>query len=536
MALAPVILPARSTPPANRSGATRNSSWSAARWAALLIALTLFAFAIAGWHPYADDGGLYLSRVLHRLDPTLFPRCRDFLAEPLRLSLFEPTLTALVRLHLPLAAAALALQLASIGLTLAAGRTLLRRLTTDEPAQLAGIALLAAWMTMPVAATSLQLFDVYLTARSLCTPFTLFAAAFAIDAADRPFSRKDALRCAACLVVAFAWHPLMAAYGLFFVLLLRAAQSRRPRMLLAALATAAVALAVLAQTAAPPASTAEHAAALSRYYWFLSQWRWYEYLGILCPAVLVPLLLRLLDGPSRTRTAVARSCIALASAGTLTALLCAQQHFRSPFVARLQPMRVLCSLYLLLPLTLGAVLWKFCRHAAQRSGLALHRLLRAFPAVVIVLSAVTMFLVQRASFPASPHIEWPGRPAPNPWVQAFLWARDHTSPDALFALDARYVEIPGEDAQSFRAISQRSSLPDFSKDGGIAADLPSLAPAWLAASLADEHLSYATPAQRRARLAPFQPGWLVLNAAAPVDAPCPYNNGAVKICPFAVAP
>ena len=89
-----------------------------------------------------------------------------------------------------------------------------------------------------------------------------------------------------------------------------------------------------------------------------------------------------------------------------------------------------------------------------------------------------MFTAARTAYPHSSHLELPGTATPNPWVQAFLWIRDHTPKDALFALDADYINAPGEDAQCFRAIAERSALPDYSKDGGEASIAPELTPAW----------------------------------------------------------
>ena len=42
------------------------------------------------------------------------------------------------------------------------------------------------------------------------------------------------------------------------------------------------------------------------------------------------------------------------------------------------------------------------------------------------------------------------------------------------ALDAQYITKPGEDAQGFRAIAERSALPDYSKDGGVVTNKPEL--------------------------------------------------------------
>ncbi len=189
----------------------------------------------------------------------------------------------------------------------------------------------------------------------------------------------------------------------------------------------------------------------------------------------------------------------------------------------MQPLRVFLPIYAIMTLLLGATLTQLAFEARQR--LASHSLrtaLTVLPAILIATLAGTMFYVQRQTFPASEHIEFPWRAQqnPNPWVQAFLWARDNTPPDALFALDTKYVNEDGEDAQTFRPIALRSALPDFSKDGGEAAITPSLAAQWLQGANAQTNLSTETDAIRDARLLPFGVTWMVLHAAAPTAHQC----------------
>jgi hypothetical protein len=50
-----------------------------------------------------------------------------------------------------------------------------------------------------------------------------------------------------------------------------------------------------------------------------------------------------------------------------------------------------------------------------------------------------------ATYPASPHIEWPAVHYRGAWLSSFLWIRDHTPKDALFALDPEYLLKPGVD-------------------------------------------------------------------------------------------
>lgn len=475
---------------------------------------------------------MYLTRVLLRLDPSLYPHSRAFVVEPLRLSLFEPLLAAMASFGLPLMAALLLLHLATLGLTLRAGLAVLRRVTPDPWAQLSGVALLAAWSAMPVAATSLMLVDPYLTARSFAAPCTLFAIAFALDNWTGSGRRRAALSCAVALALGFAFHPLMAGYAAALVVMLRLARSARPVAGMLAAALLALAGAAALQFTAHPSTHAVLVAEASRYYWFLSQWHWYELLGIAGPAAIFAALaaspadrLRL-----RSRT-LARAVLALMAIAVLVALGFAQERFPAHPVARLQPLRVLWSVYALLPLLLGAALARGARWAASRMKSPFRAaLLRGVPAALVAASGVAFFAAARANFPASPHLEWPGRDNANPWVLAFLWARENTPRDALVALDARYVNLDGEDAQNFRALSLRSSLPDFSKDGGEAAIEPALAADWLPVAEAQRGLSEFAPDARRARLAPFHADWMVLRSAAPVDTPCPFDNGVVKVC------
>jgi hypothetical protein len=141
-----------------------------------------------------------------------------------------------------------------------------------------------------------------------------------------------------------------------------------------------------------------------------------------------------------------------------------------------------------------------------------------------------MFAVQRSTFPDSRHLELPWLSVRNPWSQAFLWARANTPPDALFALDAKYVNEDGEDAQTFRATALRSALPDFSKDGGEAAITPALAQQWQPAAAAQINLSTESDVIRDPRLLYFGVTWLVLHSTAPTAHTCPYDNGSIKIC------
>jgi hypothetical protein len=504
--------------------------WSTARWFAILAALSAATLLVHGYHPLAEDGGLYVAGVERLLNPALFPHDTAFVSAHLRFSLFAPMVAVVVRgTHLPLPWVLLLAELFSIALTFFAARLLLRRCLPGDAARLGGIALLAAWWTLPVAATSLMLFDPYVTARSLSTPLSLLAIAFALDfETDSPTCRRSAILCGLCLLLAALVHPLMAAYALALVVVVVTAAhaTGRRRIWLWTLLTAiALASAAIIHLLAPAESPAVIAAAHSRYYWFLSQWRWYELCGLAGPLAVLALLLR---APlSRAADALCRAAIGLGLIAVLIALLFAHDNAPTHLVARLQPLRAFLLIYAVMTLLLGAAL-------TQRALRSSRAWLRTLPVATLLAIAAILFTCQRRTFPASPHLELPGRsatsPHNNPWTRAFLWARDNTPQNALFALDADYISIHGEDAQTFRATALRSVLPDYSKDGGEASITPSLAALWQQGVTAQTSLSTESDAVRDARLLPLGVTWMVLRSTAVTAHPCPYDNGTVKVC------
>jgi hypothetical protein len=515
-------------------------AWSTTRWSAVLCALSAATLLVHGYHPFAEDGGLYVAGVEHLLNPALFPHDTAFVTAHLHYSLFAPLLAALVRpTHLPLAWALLLVEILSVGLSLIAARQLLRRCVAGDAAQLGGVALLAAWWTLPVAGTSLMLFDPYITARSLSTPLSLLAIACVLDCTQKNSRVAHSLRshrdewgaitgCIACLLLASLFHPLMGAYAAGLIVAQVIAARTQHRLLFCTLfATLALAAAFTLNTLAPAESPAVAAAAHSRYYWFLSHWRWYELCGLAGPLVVLLLLWRC--HLSRATDALCQACIGVGLLAVLLALLFAHDAAPTHLIARLQPLRIFLSIYAVMALLLGAGL-------TQRALQSRRGVVKLLPVVALLALSAWMFAVQRATFPSSPHLElpWRTRGLPqdpmNSWSRAFLWARSHTPQDALFAIDADYITLPGEDAQAFRATAQRSVLPDFSKDGGEASITPALADLWQQGVQAQSNLSAEPDVVRTARLRPLGVTWMVLRSTAPSAYPCPYDNGVAKVC------
>ncbi len=468
--------------------------------------LAVFALVVHGYHPYSEDGGLYVAGIKRLLDPSLYGPNADFVTEHLRFSLFAPMVAGLTRItHVPLEWVLLALYAGCIWATLYAAWMFAALCTTRLAGRLGAVALLACWLTLPIAGTSLMLFDPYLTARSIATPLILAAIAWVMGGPRRWAPAT------AALIAAAAMHPLMAVYGLAAIVVLLAVERRGAKAAVWLVATALL-LAAMLQATAPPESAAYLWVARTRYYWFLSEWHWYEWLGLVAP-------LLILAGFARRKEPLARAGLGLGVISVTVALVFARIGYATHLVARLQPLRCFQTVYLLMILLLGVWLGE---------RLLSHKLWR-WAAMLCVLGGI-MFFVQRSIYPASAHIEWPDAAPHNFWEQAFVWVRANTPRGALFAVNPHYIQADGEDAQGFRAIAERNALPDYSKDGGEASITPSLTDQWVAGQAAQAGIEDESDEARAAKLKPLGVDWVVLQGSSVTAWECPYRNQRVKVC------
>ena len=142
-----------------------------------------------------------------------------------------------------------------------------------------------------------------------------------------------------------------------------------------------------------------------------------------------------------------------------------------------------------------------------------------------------MFVLDVATYPASPHIERPGVRYQGEWLSSFLWIRDHTPKDAVFALDPDYLSKSGVDLHGFRAIAERSALADQEKDSGAASVFPELAERWKQQSAAQFDWAHVSEARLRDLHAQYGVSWVLLeNPAALGGVVCPYRNGGLRVC------
>jgi hypothetical protein len=482
--------------------------------AGTLLALTLLAILIDGYHPYSEDAGIYVASLKQLASPGMYPVSGAFIAPYVRLSLFSHFGAWLLRmLHLPLEAVLFQIHIATVFLLLLGSYGIAKRCLRSRQAQWGGTLLVALCLCVPVAGTSLSIADPYLTGRSFSTPFTLFAICAAFD--------KGLRRTCLFLLLAVTFHPLMGAYAIGFVLVLWTIDRRSWRGAVAVAAGSLVAASLFHfSRVQAPQSPAYLAAVATRTYFFLSEWQWYELLGIVAPLVLLSSYAFWQDRRGRTASAkLANACVVLGLISVcISALFC---HPASPSqtISPLQPLRPFLFIYLALFLFLGGLFGEFF----------LRDILWRWTALTVVLGAGLGY-VQHTVSPNSPQIELPGVATQNPWHQAFNWIRSNTPNDAVFALDANYIDAPAEDSLGFRAVAERDSLADRSKDGGAAAVFPQLADRWLTEQAATTNLNQISDAERLRRLAPFKASWIVLNHDAQTSFLCPFTNEAVKVC------
>lgn len=481
----------------------------------LPIFLTPLVLLIHGYHPFANDGGLYVAGIRHILNPALYPRNAVFVTAFTHYSVFPWMIAGLVRLtDLPLSWILFAAQLFSIWFFLAATARLASRLFSNPSALGFAALLAAACCALPVAGTALVLMDPYVTARSFSTPLSLLTVAATLDTTrDRRWLRVFLL-----VALTFAIHPLMGVYTAAFVLLLALIAAGRTRAALAVCAAAFIFAGftfVLAHNLPADSACQEAVSLAPRSFLFLARWRWFEILGLLLPLALFTLALRRFGAKTPTGALCLTSLLIAA-----TALLIAACFVPPSGPYPLVPFQVLRAFHLIY--CIGLVL---C--GGVLASIALRG--RWLPATFVILTFAAMFLVERFEWPGGRRLELPGIIPANPYVQAFLWIRTNTPPDAVFAFNPDLVYRSGEDEQGFRALSERDQLAD-DKDAGVVAVIPGLALGWAAQRNAELTIDSMSDAQRRAALTPLGATWLLLPPFTPTTLPCPFSNRAVRVC------
>ena len=475
-----------------------------------LLALTLGALLVHGYHPFAEDAEIYLPGVEKILHPELFPSGQEFFGSHANLTLFPNLIAFSLRVtHLRFEAGLLVWHLLSIFLFLLACWELIGLCFPGAGARWGGVALMAALLTLPVAGTDLYLVDQYLNPRNL----SAFACVFAVSG----MLEKKYWKTAWWLLLALSVHPLMPMYTISFCLLLvvmeRWGTSESGRGI-----TLASLLFPLDFLFAAP-TPAYHEAVRFHHAHYILHWAWYEWLGVLGPIVLLWWFGRIAQARQwgnlhkLCRALMVYDLIYLAMAILFSGVKSLEA------LARLQPMRSLHLLYILMFLFSGGLLGEYVLKA------------RAWRWAALFLSlSVGMFAAQRALFPSSAHLEWPGMATRNPWAQAFVWVRDHTPENAVFAIDPYYMRIPGEDTVGFRCRALRSRTLDVNKDSGAVSMFPPLAETWWEGMQAVRGWNNFQKEDFLRLKQRYGVTWAVLQAPGVSGLECPYQNGVVQVC------
>lgn len=469
------------------------------------------ALLVEGYHPGVEDDAVYLSAIQRRIHPNLYPHDFQFFTLQMQASVFDRLMAGWVRLtRIPVSVSAMLFQCLAAFFLLWACHALARRCFSTPAGQWAGVALVGTLFTMPVAGTALYIFDQHLHPRSIATALILWAVVLVLD--------RRIVLAGVLLAAAVVLHPIMGVFGLSYCAILSIAllRARTP----AEQPTAAtVAMGIAPTWIFEGPSPAWKAALNTRDYYFIARWAWYEWLGAVAPIFILWLIARYARRSNRSAMSM------LAGAATVFAtfqLAVACIVLLTPALVRItpmQPMRYLHLVYIFMALLGG--------------GLIGEKLLRdhlwRWVAFFLPL-ALGMFIAQRSLFAGTEHIELPGVASHNPWLRAFAWVRGNTPVDAYFALDPYYMQLPGEDYHSFRALAQRSELADAIKDAAVATQVPDLAPLWQEQTQAVtgwRHFQKQDFLRLRER---FRVDWVIVQGPGVAGLDCPYKNEAVAVC------
>jgi len=478
-----------------------------------LLLLTAIALLLHGYHPFAEDAEIYLPGVERILHPALFPVGHEFFASHAHLTLFPNLVAFSLRVtHVPMTVGLFLWHAVSIFLLLLACWELSTLLFESSRARWGGVCLIAALLTIPVAGTALYIMDQYLNPRNLAAFAAIFAAARTLE--------KKYLRAVLWLAFAGSVHPLMAAFAFSFCLLLIVMQwfeERAEGRQIFALSL--MLLLPFGISLDPPTSPAYHAAAMRHQFHYIQLWAWYEQLGAVAPMLLFWWFGRIAGTRQWHRLALICRALLIYNLIYFVAALIVDLPPRFESLARLQPLRSLHLLYMLLFLIMGGMLGEFVLK---------NRIWRWL--VLFVPLGMGMYMAQRDLFPESAHIEWPWSAPKNPWAQAFLWIRASTPVNAVFALDPDFMQIHGEDEIGFRCLAERSRLADLSKDSGAVSMFPPLADEWWMQVKAQTPWNNFGLDDFERLKESYGVSWVVVQQPGVPALDCRYQNRAVEVC------
>jgi hypothetical protein len=314
-------------------------------------------------------------------------------------------------------------------------------------------------------------------------------------------------------------HPLMVVFGAVYAVIYLYVASFKTRASGSAARPAAELAGWIPFGLFPPTTEAYRQALRSRPYFFLIDWRWYEWLGIFGPVALFAWwgsVARRMKEPLLENLCGASLIFGIAF---FVVGLVITIPARLVNLVELQPMRSLHLVYLILLVLGGGLLAQF----------VLKSKVMRWAALFIPLCAV-MALVEHQTFPNTPHLELPGMGSKNEWVRAFRWIGQNTPLDAYFALDPDTMSLPGEDQQGFRAIAERSMLADNVKDTGAVTMFPAMAETWRDQVKAQTGWDRFGASDFRSLKKKFGVNWIVVKRAGVPGFSCPYRSARLAVC------
>lgn len=481
----------------------------------LILLLSAATLLVHGYHPYVEDAEIYLPGVERLLNPSLFPVGQEFFQSHANMTLFPNLIATSVRImHLPFEVGLLLWQLVSIFLLLLGVWRLSGLCFPGTRARLGSVALIAGLLSLPVAGTALYIMDQYLNPRNLAAFAVIFAVASTLE--------SKYVHALVWILFAASVHPLMWTYAFSFcglLVLMKRYESRLWPMVSKARSEGIIAGVLAFVTPLTQSSPAYHEAAKLHAYHYIQHWTWYELIGLVAPIG----LFYWFGAIARTKgwNNVLRLCRAFIIYDVIyiVAALVVDLPERFESLARLQPLRSLHLLYMVMLVIIGGLLGELVLKNRVWRWLAL-----------FVPLGLGMYFAERSLFPASATVEWPGRPPGNPWAQAFLWIRHNTPIDAVFAMDPDYMHIEGEDEIGFRCLAQRSRLADAVKDNGVVSMFPLLAERWLGEVKAQSPWNKLGISDFVRLKEEYNANWVILQEPGVPGLACPYQNSAVRVC------
>lgn len=478
-----------------------------------LGALAVAALLIHGYHFGVEDGEIYIPAANKLAHPALYPFAPEFFLHHEHLSIFAYVVGDTARwTHIPIDWTIFLWYVVCLFAMIASCWLIAAACFTSERARWSSTLVITAVLTMPAANTALLLSDPYLTARSFSTPLTLISLGFLLQ--------RRYMWATAAAVLTGLFHPQMVAYLAMLAVVIYATERSKKRVGETAPVMCSAAGILPTGFALKPAAGAYREALYTRDYYFLYNWHWYHWLGMLAPLAILAWFWRgKLRGTTPAFSMLSFAMIPFGLISIVAAAIFSSSPMFDNFV-RLQPLRTFHLITIVFVLLLAGVFGEFAGKSRPWMIAGLAGML-----------AIGMFFVGRATYPDSPQIELPSRSSANAWVNTLLWIRGNTPVNAVFAVDSHYLHEEGVDSHGFRAVSERSDLADYYKDSGAASLFPDLADEWKAMSEATTGLNHFSK-QDFERLRGEYPevGWTVVHGAAPAGLQCPYQRQSYAVC------